>query len=335
MNHAFAKLAPLPCADRSRLRDFCCGFDALHRGSAGARIPQASGACRSRRTTARATPSTTFSGEAMAVDGYMATNTATFKADAPLLATPAGINVVTEDALDDQAAVTVRDALRGVAGVQATPSLNNYFGFNVRGFKTFDTYRNGMRADYSNFDLANVERIEVLKGPAGMLYGRMDPGGLINIVTKKPLETARTEISQEFGSFDHSKTIIDSTGPVTSDKTLLYRFVGSYTDSDSFRDFIETEHYQINPSVIWKPVAGTEIFLDFEVFNDDFRNDFGIPAVGRHPANIPIRPVTDRPERSHRQSKEYLHHDWAKPAADRGLDLEEPVHVSRRPLGWS
>lgn len=249
---------------------------------------EAAAAATSFAEQARANPSTTFSGEAMAADGYTATNTATFKSNAPLLETPAGISVVTDDALDDQAAVSVRDALRGVAGVQATPSLNNYFGFNVRGFRTFDTYRNGMRADYSNFDLANVERIEVLKGPAGMLYGRMDPGGLINIVTKKPLETAQTEISQEFGSFDYKKTIIDSTGPVTSDKKLLYRFVGSYTDSESFRDFIETEHYQINPSVIWKPVDGTEIFLDFEVFNDDYRNDYGIPAIGRRPANIPI-----------------------------------------------
>lgn len=237
---------------------------------------------------ARANPSTTFSGEAMRVDGYTATNTATFKSDAPLFETPAGISVVTDDALDDQAAVSVRDALRSVASVQPVPSLNGFFGFNVRGFKTFDTYRNGMRADYANFDLANVERIEVLKGPAGMLYGRMDPGGLINIVTKKPLETASTEISQDFGSFDYKKTIIDSTGPVTSDKTLLYRFVGSYTDSESFRDFMETESYQINPSVIWKPVEGTEVFLDFEAFNDDYRNDFGIPAVGTRPARIPI-----------------------------------------------
>lgn len=237
---------------------------------------------------AHAHPSTTYSGEALAVDGYTAQNAATSKTDATLFETPAGISVVTADALEDQNAVTLRDALRSVAGVQAVPSLNGFFGFNVRGFKTFDTYRNGMRADYANFDLANVERIEVLKGPAGMLYGRMDPGGLVNIVTKKPLETAQTEISQEFGSFDHKKTVIDSTGPATADKRLLYRFVGSYTDSESFRDFIETEHYQINPSAIWKPFDGTEIFVDFEAFNDDYRNDFGIPAIGTKPAPIPV-----------------------------------------------
>lgn len=237
---------------------------------------------------ARANPATTFSGEALAVDGYMASNAATFKSNAPLLETPAGISVVTSKTLEDQKAFSVQDAVRSVAGVQPVPSLNGFFGFNVRGFKTFDTYRNGMRADYSNFDFANVERIEVLKGPAGMLYGRMDPGGLINIVTKKPLETSHTEITQDFGSFDFKKTTVDSTGPVTSDKSLLYRFVGSYTDADSFRDFMETDRYQINPSVLWKPTDGTEIFFDFEVYNDKYRNDYGIPAVGNRPAAVPL-----------------------------------------------
>ncbi len=128
----------------------------------------------------------------------------------------------------------------------------------------------------------------MLKGPASILYGRIEPGGLINLNTKKPLDIPYYSIEQEFGSFEHYRTIWDGTGPLTADKSLLYRISGAYQNSDSFRDFHETERFIIDPSVTWRPTAATEMSLDVEVFRQDFQVDYGISAIGDRPAPVPI-----------------------------------------------
>ena len=97
----------------------------------------------------------------------------------------------------------------------------------IRGFQTFDYYRDGVRmnTNFTNMpaSLANVDRVEVLKGPASVLYGRAEPGGLINIVTKQPLEEERYVVEQQGNSWADYRTTLDATGPLTTDKSLLYR----------------------------------------------------------------------------------------------------------------
>ena len=123
-------------------------------------------------------------------------NTAT-KTDTPLLETPVSIQVVDETILRDQNALKIADAVRNVSGVQA----QHFFGgsserFLVRGFlQSTVGFRNGARVPLKKFDLANVERVEVLKGPASMLYGPGDPSGMINVVTKKPQKEMKLRVS--------------------------------------------------------------------------------------------------------------------------------------------
>lgn len=104
----------------------------------------------------------------------------------------------------------------------------------------------------SEIDTANVESVEVLKGPAAILYGRIEPGGMVNVVTKRPLETTSGALEQQVGSYDFYRTLWDMTGTVTHDKSLSVRFAGGYQHSGSFRDFNFTDRKVFSPSVSWR-----------------------------------------------------------------------------------
>jgi len=214
------------------------------------------------------------------------------KTDTPIMETPVSIQVVPRAVLDDQQAISVGDALKNVSGVQIG-GYSFYDNFIIRGFEAGqNTYRNGLRQAFiTGLETANLERIEVLKGPAGMLFGRVEPGGLVNLVTKKPLDEAYYSAQQQFGSYDLYRTTIDATGPVLGDKSLLYRMNIAYKDNDTFRDFIHQERVFVAPSLTWRPSDKFETNLDIEYQHDEFvedGSDSGIPAIGRRPADIPI-----------------------------------------------
>ncbi len=161
--------------------------------------------------------------------------------------------------------------------------------FIVRGFDLGEIqYRNGVRLNNLNFDLANVQPVEVLKGPASGLYGRIEPGGLINVVTKRPQAQPYYALEQRFGSYDYYRTQVDATGPVTEDGTLLYGFDLSYLNSDSFRDFSSNERIFVAPALTWRPSEDTEFNLSMQYLDYDFVYDSGIPAFGNRIAPLPI-----------------------------------------------
>lgn len=217
-------------------------------------------------------------------------SSAATKTDTPILETPTSIQVVPRSVINDQKASTVVDALENVSGVRAQPSLGLVSNVIVRGFTNQDIYRNGLKTNDNfpfQFDTANLQSIEVVKGPA-QLYGRTAPGGLVNITTKKPLDTPYYSLEQRFGSYDLYRTEWDATGPLNDDKTLLYRFTGSYQDNNSFRDFVSNQRMLFAPSVTWKPSDSTDATLELQVLNQDFSADFGIPVIGNRPASIPI-----------------------------------------------
>ncbi|MDD5579554.1 MAG: TonB-dependent siderophore receptor [Methylobacter sp.] len=135
----------------------------------------------------------------------------------------------------------------------------------------------------------------MLKGPAAVLFGRTEPGGLVNITTKKPLDIPYYSLEQQFGSYDYYRTQWDATGAVTADKSLLYRFTGAYQNNNSFRDFIYTDRVLANPSITWRPTDRTDLTLSVEGSDQDFRADFGIPSAGARPAPIPISRSLDDP----------------------------------------
>jgi iron complex outermembrane receptor protein len=224
---------------------------------------------------------------------YAATNSTTAtKTDTPIMETPVSIQVVPRAVMDDQQAISVMDAMRNVSGAQ--PAGGQYYDtFMLRGFNGATAYRDGLRqSSITNLETANLERVEVLKGPASVLFGRAEPGGILNLVTKKPLDTPYYSLQQQFGSYDLYRTTADATGPLTSDKSLLYRMNLAYKTNNSFRDFVSQDHIFFAPSLTWRPTDRFETNLNLEYQHDDFGADGGgsalIPAIGNRPANIPF-----------------------------------------------
>ncbi|MGH8656491.1 MAG: TonB-dependent siderophore receptor, partial [Gammaproteobacteria bacterium] len=183
----------------------------------------------------------------------------------------------------------IKNAVENVSGVR-TIGLSGYAdGFVIRGFNDGGIFRNGLELNFTTFDTVTAERIEVLKGPAAVLYGRSEPGGLINLVTKKPLDAPYYSAEQQFGSYDFFRTQWDATGPLNQDRSLLYRFTGAYQNNDSFRDFHDLERVVLYPSLTWRPTSATEATVDLEYIHDDTHVDyFGIPAIGTRSAPVPI-----------------------------------------------
>ena len=239
--------------------------------------------------------------------------TAATKVDTPIMQTPVSVQVIPQQVLQDQAVTHLDDALQNVSGV--IPN-NDSFGtadsFTIRGFDQEEmTYEDGLRLDQystSGFprDLANIERIEVVKGPASVLYGQAEPGGLVNIVTKMPLETPYYSLEQQIGSFDTYRTTLDATGPLNTEKTFLYRLNIDYENSDSFRDFITTKRLSLFPTLQWKPDDQNQVTVELKYgTGHEVLDTIGIPFINGIPANIPFSRNLDGPNVNYSPDDEY------------------------------
>lgn len=220
------------------------------------------------------------------------TTTAT-KTDTPIMETPFSVQVVPQQVLKDQQTTRLDSALNNVSGVFANQSTNVLESFTIRGFETFDYYREGVRFQSANTqagrrEMANLERIEVLKGPASILYGRIQPGGMINLVPKKPQADPYYSIQQQVGSYNFYRTALDATSKLNESGSLLYRFNMSYENSGSFREFIQNDRAFFAPVVQWKLSDRTQITFDAEYYKGKVRSDFGTVVIGNRPANLPI-----------------------------------------------
>ena len=160
-------------------------------------------------------------------------NTSSFsgaKVNLALKDTPQSIGYVTKELILDQNATTVNDVVKNISGVN---QYSHYNDFSIRGNRILGNSSigggmllNGMKAQTSIWkpmSLANIERVEVIKGPASAMFGNASPGGVINRITKKPLATRMRSITTSIGSFNTLKTYADFTGPANESKTLLYR----------------------------------------------------------------------------------------------------------------
>jgi iron complex outermembrane recepter protein len=228
-------------------------------------------------------------------EGYVVTNSAAAtKTDTPIKETPAAIIVIPRQVIQDQQITQLTDALENVSGVRSNNNEIEGYNFKIRGFQSLVIFRNGLAlgdTGSATFDTANIERIEVLKGPASILYGRIEPGGLINFVTKQPLDRERFVLQQQFGSYDHYRTEWDLNAPVKEMPGLAYRVTGSYQNNRSFRPFQGGERLLVAPVVSYKPSAWTEFTLDTQFLGLKAQSDAGIPASGPFgplPAAIPL-----------------------------------------------
>ncbi|MGP9549351.1 MULTISPECIES: TonB-dependent siderophore receptor [unclassified Halomonas] len=198
------------------------------------------------------------------------------KSDTLVKETPFSIQTVTRELIEDRGVTTFGEAARTVPGV--TPQVGwggSNDRFRLRGFATSANLKNGFRRSvFAPVDeLVNIEQIEVLKGPASALYGRFEPGGVINLVTRKPLDDAQTRFDLTGGSDDFYRGTFDTTGPLSD--SVSYRVTGAWQDSGSFRDFVETESQFISPVGQWRPNSQTTLTAELELGRRDSSFDRG------------------------------------------------------------
>ncbi|MEH2122261.1 TonB-dependent siderophore receptor [Nostoc sp.] len=208
------------------------------------------------------------------------------KTDTPLRDIPQSIQVIPRRVIEDQKITRLSDALRNVAGVITSGNRRSLApDYVIRGFTTQNTLRNGFAFPGSSTTPANasavsnnIERIEVLKGPASVLYGNLEPGGVVNYVTKQPLETPYYAGEFIVGSDSFYNPTLDFSGPLTTDKQLLYRVNIGYENSGSFVDFVNRENFSIAPTLSYKIGDSTTLNFGYEYIRQDGTPYEGFPA---------------------------------------------------------
>ncbi|MBE7385479.1 MAG: TonB-dependent receptor [Leptolyngbya sp. SIO1E4] len=225
-------------------------------------------------------------------EGYNPSNASTAtRTDTPLRDIPQSIQVVPRQVIEDQQARSLQDVTRNVSGVFQGSSFGNSLNTSIiRGFQTDVFLRDGFRDPTRILrETADLERIEVLKGPASVLYGTLEPGGIINLVTKQPLEDPLYSVDLTVGSFGFVEPSIDLGGSLNESGTLLYRLNALYENGGNFRDFDdqEVERLFIAPSLTWQISDNTDITFNFDYFDDERPYDRGIVAFGNGVADIP------------------------------------------------
>jgi iron complex outermembrane receptor protein len=250
--------------------------------------------------------------------GYNVTGpSVTGKDGVSILKTPFSIQVVPRQTLDDQGAVSVQDGIVGnVSSVQPNGDLF-YDGFTIRGLPDASIFRQNLKTpSITHLQTANLQSIEVLKGPAAMLFGRLEPGGVVNMVVKRPLADPYFSVQEQAGSWGRTRTSVDATGPLTADKSWLYRVNASFDRSDSFRNFVFSQDAFIAPTVTYQPTEQFRLNIDAEYQHTIFVADYDnvIPAIGTRPANIPIGRYLQDPAvtaaNPSRMDRKFIGFDW-------------------------
>lgn len=217
-------------------------------------------------------------------DGYRADRTGTAtKTDTPLIDVPQSISVITRDVIDDAALLSIADAVRYVPGVVAGQGEGNRDQLTIRGQNTTaDFFVNGVRDDVQYYrDFYNIERLEVLKGPNAMIFGRGGGGGVINRVTKTPQAEDRWGAAASIDTYGGWRVEADGNKAVSD--AAAVRLNGVYENGESFRDFVNLERYGINPTLALALGERTFVGLSYEYFKDDRVTDRGVPSQSGRP----------------------------------------------------
>lgn len=197
------------------------------------------------------------------------------------------IEVITERLVRDTGSSDLRQSLRYSAGIllqsqndQGTPGgayqgsggVNNPEGatanktqstIKLRGYVTDTVLRDGYRRQAAT-DSVNIGRVEVIRGPAALLYGIGNFGGIVNYLPKEPGATAATEVTTTFGSYSFKRATLDTTGPLAQDGKLAFRLTGAWQDTKDYTDFRKEDHHFISPIVTYRPFSGTKVTVDYE-----------------------------------------------------------------------
>ncbi|MGA9769987.1 MAG: TonB-dependent siderophore receptor [Blastocatellia bacterium] len=214
----------------------------------------------------------------------------------PLRDVPQSITVVTQEQIRDQQMLSLGDVVRYIPGVTAHQGENNRDQIIIRGTSSSaDFFLNGVRDDVQYYrDLYNLDRVEVLRGPNAMIFGRGGGGGVLNRVTKEAGFAPLREINLMGGSYGNKRVAADFNQPFNNKVAL--RVNGMYENSDTFRDFVSIERYGINPTLTFLPGKQTRITLSYENFRDYRGSDRGIPSFQGLPVDVDIDTFFGNPD---------------------------------------
>jgi iron complex outermembrane receptor protein len=211
-----------------------------------------------------------------ATTGYLAARTAAgTKTDTPIIEAPRSVSVVTREQLDDRKVLNLNDALRYTAGVVSSGygSDSRADWLRVRGFSPTQ-FLDGLPLPLGSFanpkvDPWDLQRIAVLRGPSSSVYGQTPPGGMLDMVTRRPETTSSHEVELQAGSNEHKQLNFDSTGKLDDDGRLLYRVSGVVRDSNAQVDHIPDKRYNIAPSLTWNIDPDTHLTFISQYTRDD------------------------------------------------------------------
>jgi catecholate siderophore receptor len=241
-------------------------------------------------------PAVTITGARQLAPAYHATTaTSATKVDAPLRDIPQTINVIPQQVLRDQGVRSMQDALKSVPGIGFSHGDGQRDEVKIRGFTAIaDQFIDGMRDDALYFrDLSNIDQVEVIKGPASVLYGRGSSGGLINRISKKP-GMDKSELSLQVGSWAQRRAEFDLARKIEnvengSDGAIALRVTGAVEHADGYRDQQFLKREALAPSLSLKLGRDTTLLLQGEYLVDRRVTDFGVPSYKGRPVDVPAR----------------------------------------------
>ncbi|PSL46264.1 iron complex outermembrane receptor protein [Chitinophaga niastensis] len=204
------------------------------------------------------------------------------KLPVPAMDLPQGVAIIGHEALEDQQVQRMSDVVKNVNGVyMASMRAGTQETFNARGygFSSSNMFKNGARVNSGVMpEMSSLERVEILKGSAAILYGNVAPGAVMNMVTKQPKFNFGGEVNLRAGSYGLLKPAVDIYGPISS--KIAYRVNGTFETADSYRDQVHSKRYYINPSLLFKLSDRTELLVQGDYLKHDFTPDFGIGTLG-------------------------------------------------------
>lgn len=250
------------------------------------------------------------------------------KSAAPLRDVPQSATVLTQDLLRDQAAHSMLEAVRYVPGIGFAQGEGHRDAPIFRGITaTADFYVDGVRDDLQYFrDPYNAERIEVLRGPNALVFGRGGSGGAINRVTKRPEPSEGGELGFTWGSWQSYRAVADWNQPLGVGHAL--RVNGLYEHADSYRQYVDSRRSGLNPTFAWQPDGDTELVLGYEYFEDKRTVDRGVPSFQGRPLAVDASTFFGDPDQSHSRARvnslgAQFSHQW-----DSGLVLRQRLQYA-------
>lgn len=209
------------------------------------------------------------------------------KTDLPLTEVPQAISVVSRELMEQQGVIKLDDALKNVAGVIPGGYYDGWDFYRIRGFDSYGyTFIDGLRGGNGVMEETwGLESVEVLKGPSSGLYGQAPVGGLVNIVTRKPVPANFANVELTGGSYAYLNPALDAGRVFNADRSLYGRLDAMYRSADSFVDYTYRHRYYFAPTLTWRPTPVTSLTLIGRAERDNGRSSMPLPAVGTVLAN--------------------------------------------------